>query len=173
MSVASPTFARALSGRLSRMLPLLLTAFVLTSCGQPDSPVQILRAAQRAARGNHVDAFADYLSPASKAAFQLAESVGRRYGYLDEETFQFLALLEAGELSFHDDVAELVVTASERSGTLCFVQVDGEWKLELMRTSPCLAEAPDELAAMPGLWESAPATYGVAPAPKASSEGTP
>lgn len=150
--VSSSCLADGGSGRLAAWAVLMLA---LAGCGSPSSPVDVLVAAQKAARANQMQAFAEQLSPASRAVFYLADTVGRRYGYLDDETFKFLALLEPGEVAYHDEVAELPVRSGNRQGTLCFVQVDGAWKLELLRVSPCLEEEPP-LPGLPKLWGSAP-----------------
>ncbi len=111
----------------------------LAGCTGSLSPQEVLQASQASLRDNRIDEFSLYLSSASREVFGLAHSVGNRYGYLDSETFMFLSELELGEPSYHDGVAELPVRLDSRSGVLCFVDEDG-WKLELLRTSPCLTE---------------------------------
>lgn len=108
-------------------------------CTGAAPPEEVLAAAQSALADNRVDAFASYLTRESRYVFFLAQSVGYRYGYLDAESFRFVAGLTPGEVVYHDDVAELSVGLKQRGGVLCFVREDGDWKLELLRVSPCLA----------------------------------
>lgn len=125
--------------QLVRVLGALLSGALLAAgCSGTAEPGEVLSAAQKALADNRIESFASYLTAESRDAFYLAQSVGRRYGYLDDESFRFLADLAPGQAVYHDGIAELPVTLGQRTGVLCLVQVEGEWKLELLRVSPCL-----------------------------------
>ncbi len=125
------------------VLLLLLGFFWGTGCRRDQAPERAVHEfAQRAQKGDF-DGAMEYLTKDSARRFSMVWALSNRYGYVKEETLQFLQDVTVDSVALEEDgVARVAVHTPEGSGELWLVQEDDRWRIDLMRSTSTLRPEP-------------------------------
>ncbi|GEM_PF-5992306 len=123
--------------RMGARLLASLTIMLVAACS-PASPEEVVTEAQQLLQKGHVEAFATHLTPESGELFLMAAAMGKRFGFLESNTFEYLSVLDVSHVELNEGSAEVTLTGRGQSDALCLLLVDGQWKIDLLAKSPCL-----------------------------------